>query len=311
MGKYRATREGYADALLELGEENPAVVVLDADLSKSTGAAKFAARYPERFFNCGVAEANMMDVAAGLATTGKVCYTGSFSVFATGRAFDQVRNTIAYCGLDVKICPSHGGITVGEDGASHQTNEDVALMRSIPGMRVIVPGDYHEAKAAVKAAAGIPGPMFIRAGRSAFPPLFDESYRFELGKAIVLREGADVTICATGIMTLAAVEAADALKSEGISAEVLHVHTIKPLDGEAVVTSAAKTGRVLTAEEHSIIGGLGSAVAEILAERHPTRMVRVGVRDEFGQSGGVAELLEHYHLTAADITAAARGLCTG
>lgn len=308
MTQPRATREGYADALVELGEENPNVVVLDSDLSKSTGAAKFNRHFPDRFFNCGVAEQSMMGAAAGLAAGGKICYTGSFAIFATGRAFEQIRNSIAYCNLEVKICPSHAGVTVGQDGGSHQSIEDIALMRSMPNMKIIVPADYIEAKTAVKAAASISGPVYIRMGRPQVAPVYDDTYKFEFGRARLLREGADVTLFATGIMVGEALSAAETLAAQGISAEVINVSTIKPLDEETIVASALKTGRVVTAEEHSIIGGLGGAVAELLSEQAPTPMKRVGVADMFGLSGTPDELLRHFKLTAGDIAAAAREL---
>jgi len=308
MTKPRATREGYADALLELGEEMPNVVVLDSDLSKSTGAAKFGKAWPDRFFNCGVAEQSMMGAAAGLAACGKIAYTGSFAVFATGRAFEQIRNSIAYCNFEVKICPSHAGVTVGQDGGSHQSVEDIALMRCLPNMKIIVPADYIEAKAAVKAAARISGPIYIRLGRPAVEPVNSDDYEFEFGRARVLRVGGDVTILAIGIMVGEALKAAELLAAEGISAEVINVITVKPLDEETVLASAAKTGCVVTAEEHSIIGGLGGAISELLGEKHPAPVKRIGIGDMFGLSGSADELLRHFKLTAGDIAAAAREL---
>ena len=305
MTEARATREGYAQALLELGESSPNVIVLDSDLSKSTGAAKFAQKYPDRFFNCGVAEQSMMGTAAGLATCGKVCYTGSFAVFATGRAFEQIRNTIAYCTLEVKICPSHAGITVGPDGGSHQSIEDIALMRCLPNVKVIVPSDYYEAKAAVKASRTIPGPVYIRLGRPKLPAIYNDDYEFELGRANLLRSGADVSIFAIGTMVFEAIEAAKILEGKGIDAEVINVTTVKPLDERALVESAMKTGRVVTAEEHSHIGGLGGAVAELLGEKAPTPMRRIGVQDLFGLSGTGEELKRYFKLTAGDIVSAA------
>ncbi len=305
MTEARATREGYAQALLELGESSPNVIVLDSDLSKSTGAAKFAQKYPDRFFNCGVAEQSMMGTAAGLATCGKVCYTGSFAVFATGRAFEQIRNTIAYCTLEVKICPSHAGITVGPDGGSHQSIEDIALMRCLPNVKVIVPSDYYEAKAAVKASRTIPGPVYIRLGRPKLPAIYNDDYEFELGRANLLRSGADVSIFAIGTMVFEAIEAAKILEGKGIDAEVLNVTPVKPLDERALVESAMKTGRVVTAEEHSHIGGLGGAVAELLGEKAPTPMRRIGVQDLFGLSGTGEELKRYFKLTAGDIVSAA------
>jgi transketolase len=248
-----------------------------------------------------VAEQNMMGTAAGLATCGKICYTGSFAVFATGRAFEQIRNTIAYCTLEVKICPSHAGVTVGQDGGSHQSVEDIALMRSLPNMKIIVPADFVEAKAAVKAAREIQGPIYIRLGRPKLPIIHDANYRFELGKARILRPGGDVTILAIGIMVHEALEAAQRLAANGIEAEVINVATVKPLDEETILESVRKTGRVITAEEHSIIGGLGGAVAELLGERAPTPMRRIGIEDLFGLSGTADELLKHFQLTAEDI----------
>ncbi len=302
----RATREGYADALIELGKELPDVVVLDCDLSKSTGAVKFSQEFPDRFFNCGVAEQSMMGTAAGLASCGKICYTGSFAIFATGRAFEQIRNTIAYCSLEVKICPSHAGITVGPDGGSHQSIEDIALMRSIPGMKVIVPADYVEARAAVKASANIPGPIYIRLGRPKLERVYDDDYIFELGRARLLRPGRDVTILAIGVMVPQALEAAKILATRhSIDAEVINVITVKPIDEDAILTSARRTGSVVTAEEHSIIGGLGGAVSELLGEKMPTPMRRIGIADSFGTSGSAAELMSHFKLSADDIAAAA------
>jgi len=311
MTKPRATREGYADALLELGDEMPNVVVLDSDLSKSTGAAKFGQKFPERFFNCGVAEQSMMGAAAGLAACGKICYTGSFAIFATGRAFEQIRNSIAYCNFEVKICPSHAGVTVGPDGGSHQSVEDIALMRCVPNMKIIVPADYIEAKAAVKAAASIPGPVYIRLGRPAITPVYAEDYEFEFGRAHVLRAGVDISIMAIGIMVGEALGAASILADEGIDAEVINVSTVKPLDEETILASVRKTGRVITAEEHSVIGGLGGAVAELLGEKAPTPMKRIGLDDVFGLSGSSDELMRHFKLTAADIAVAARELVSG
>lgn len=298
---YKATREGYGDALLELGKENDNVVVLDSDLSKSTGSWLFGGEFPARFFNCGVAEQSMMGTAAGLAVSGKICYTGSFAVFATGRAYDQVRNTIAYCNLNVKLCPTHAGITVGADGGSHQSIEDISLMRGLPNMKVIVPADYFEAKAAVKAAAGIVGPVFVRLGRPSVPRIYSEDYRFELGKALVLRQGRDVTFLAVGVMVAEALRAASELAKSGIQAEVINVVSIKPIDEDAILESAAKTRSVITAEEHSVIGGLGSAVSELLGEKLPTRMMRIGIKDKFGTSGSPDELMAHFRITAADI----------
>ncbi|MHB8842262.1 MAG: transketolase family protein [Candidatus Aquicultor sp.] len=308
MSEKRATREAYGEALVELGHEFSNLVVLEADLAKSTTTMKFKKEFPERFFDCGVAEQNMMAMAAGLATTGKICYTGSFAMFATGRAFEQIRNTVSYPKLNVKVCPTHAGITVGADGGSHQTIEDIALMRVIPGMTVIVPADFYEAKKAIKKAAHIDGPVFIRLGRATVPMLFDESYEFVPGKAVMLREGTDVSIFATGIMVATSLEAAEVLEQQGISAEVINVSTIKPLDKETLIKSAQKTGKVVAVEEHSIIGGLGSAVAELLSDTYPVPMANVGIKDVFGRSGEPAELLKYYGLTSEDISQAVQGL---
>lgn len=305
MAQKIATRDAYGEALVELGRERRDVVVLDADLSKSTKTASFAKIFPERFFNMGIAEANLMGTAAGLAAAGKTPFVSTFAVFATGRAFEQVRNSIAYPHLNVKICATHAGITVGEDGASHQSIEDIALMRSLPGMTVIVPADGPETKQAVRAAAEHKGPVYIRLGRSGVPVLFDSDYKFTIGRAVVLRQGEDVALLACGIMVVEALEAARQLAEKGIRAAVLNVSTIKPLDVEAVVKAARATGAVVTCEEHSVIGGLGSAVAEVLGEECPVPLERVGIRDTFGQSGKPAELLEHYGLTAAHIVRAA------
>lgn len=304
----RATREALGEVLVELGKEFDTVCVVEADLAKSTTTAKFAASFPERFFDVGVAEQNMTCVAAGLAVTGKTCFTGSFAVFGTGRAFEQVRNTIAYANLNVKLCPTHSGVTVGPDGGSHQSVEDIALMRAIPNMKVIVPADYYEARGAIRAAHAIDGPVYVRLGREPVETIFDESYGFEFGKAVKLREGDDATIVATGIMVRAALDAADILAAGGISVDVLNLHTLKPLDGSAILESAEKTGAVVTAEEHSVIGGLGSAVAELLSEERPTRLSRIGIGDEFGTSGAASELLEKYKLTSQDIVQAVKQL---
>lgn len=308
MADKRATREAYGETLVELGKEHQNVIVLEADLAKSTTTIKFKKEFPDRFFDCGVAEQNMMAVAAGLATTGKVCYTGSFAMFATGRAFEQIRNTIGYTRLNVKICPTHAGITVGPDGASHQTIEDIALMRVIPGMTVIVPADYVEAKQAIRKAYEIEGPVYIRLGRATVPIIFDDTYEFVPGKAVRLREGSDVTICTAGVMVEASLQAADELAQQGINAEVINVSTIKPLDEMAIIESAAKTGKVVVAEEHSVIGGLGSAVAELLSEKHPVPVAYVGVQDVFGRSGEPGELLAYYGLTSKDISQAVQNL---
>jgi transketolase len=304
----RATREAFGDALVELAREGVDVVAVEADLSKSTTTAKLADAFPERFFNVGIAEQNMIDVAAGLAVSGKVAFTGSFAVFATGRAYDQVRNTVCYSLLDVKLAPTHSGITVGPDGGSHQMLEDIALMRVLPGMRVLVPADYTSAKAALRAAALEPGPFYIRLGRVGAPEVYQDGFEFEIGRANVLREGTDVTLAACGIEVSEAIKAAEILASEGISAEVIDVATVKPLDVETLVASVAKTGRIVTCEEHSVLGGMGSAVSEVLSEVCPVPTRRVGVADMFGTSGEPAELMEHFGLTASHIAAAAREL---
>ena len=302
-----ATRDAYGKALVELGGINDKIVVLDADLAAATKTGMFKKAYPDRFFDSGIAESNMMGVAAGLAATGYTVFASTFAMFAAGRAYEQVRNSIAYPHLNVKIGATHAGISVGEDGASHQCCEDIALMRVIPGMVIINPADDIEARAAVFAAAEYEGPVYMRFGRLAVPRIFDDSYKFELGKAVTLREGSDVTIIATGLMVNEAIEAAKALADEGISAEVINIHTIKPLDKEAVIRSAAKTGAVVTAEEHSIIGGLGGAVAEALCESgKPVPVVRLGVNDVFGRSGPAVELLHIYGLDAQNIVAKAK-----
>ena len=292
-----ATRESYGNALVELGAKYENVVVLDADLAAATKTGVFLKAYPDRHINCGIAECNMTGIAAGLATCGKIPFISSFAMFASGRNFEQVRNSIGYPHLNVKIGATHAGITVGEDGASHQCNEDIALMRVIPGMVVMNPADDIEAKAAVHAAAAYEGPVYMRFGRAACPIVNDRpEYQFEIGKGEILREGKDVTIVATGILVGSALEAAEKLAAEGISAEVINICTIKPLDEKLVVASARKTGRVVTAEEHSIIGGLGSAVCEVLAEAAPTPVYRIGIRDTYGESGSAAALVEKYRL---------------
>lgn len=301
-----ATRDAYGKALVELGEKNKNVVVLDADLAAATKTGAFKKAFPERFFDTGIAESNMMSLAGGLATTGFTVFASTFAMFAAGRAFEQVRNTIGYPHLNVKIGATHAGISVGEDGASHQCCEDIALMRSIPGMVIINPADDIEARAAVFAAAEHDGPVYMRFGRLAVPRVFDENYKFEIGKAVTLREGSDVTIIATGLMVNEAIEAAKTLEAEGISVELINMHTIKPLDKEAVVKAAKKTGCIVTAEEHNIIGGLGSAVAEAVAEECPVPVIRVGVNDEFGKSGPAVELLHLYGLDAENIVAKAK-----
>ncbi len=299
-----ATRESYGNALAELGATCPNLVVLDADLSGATKTGIFKKVFPERHINCGIAEGNMMSVAAGIATTGKVPFASSFAMFAAGRAFEQVRNSIGYPHLNVKIGATHAGISVGEDGATHQCLEDIALMRTIPGMVVINPSDDVEARAAVKAAYEYEGPVYLRFGRLAVPVINDNAdYKFEIGKGIVLREGKDVTIIATGLEVAESLEAAKMLAADGIDAKVINIHTIKPLDEELVVAAATKTGKVVTVEEHSVIGGLGSAVADVLAEKAPTKMLKIGVNDTFGESGPAAALIKKYGLDAESICA--------
>lgn len=302
-----ATRASYGEALVELGAEHDDFVVLDADLAAATQTGKFKAAYPDRFYDAGIAEENLMGMAAGIATTGHVAFASTFAMFAAGRAFEQVRNSIGYPHLNVKIGATHAGISVGEDGATHQCNEDIALMRTIPGMTVIVPSDDIEAKAAVRAAYELDGPVYMRFGRLAVPVVNDRpDYEFEVGRGIVMREGADVTIVACGLMVQAALEAAETLSAEGIDAEVLNIHTIKPLDTELIVASAGKTGRVVTCEEHSVIGGLGEAVCSALAESCPVPVKRVGVNDVFGESGPAVDLLHKYGLDAEGVAAAVR-----
>ena len=297
-----ATRESYGNALAELGAQNPNIVVLDADLAGATKTGIFKKAFPERHIDCGIAEGNMMGVAAGLATCGKIPFASSFAMFAAGRAFEQVRNSIGYPHLNVKIGATHAGISVGEDGATHQCNEDIAIMRTIPGMTIICPADDVEARAAVKAAAEYVGPVYMRFGRLAVAVINDEAnYKFEIGKGITLKEGKDVTIIATGLEVNESLEAAKLLEADGISAEVINIHTIKPLDKELVVASAKKTGKVVTVEEHSVIGGLGGAVAEALSEEAPTKMLRIGMMDKFGQSGPAKALIEYYGLDGKSI----------
>lgn len=296
-----ATRDSYGNALAALGAKIPNLVVLDADLAGATKTAVFKKAFPDRFIDCGIAEGNMMSIAAGLSTAGMIPFASTFAMFAAGRAFEQIRNSIGYPHLNVKIGATHGGISVGEDGASHQCLEDLALMRTIPGMVVMCPADDTEARAAVKAAIEHDGPVYLRFGRYAVPVINDEDYKFEIGKGSVLREGKDVSIIANGLCVSSALEAAERLAADGIDAEVINICTIKPLDEELVVRSAAKTGKVVTAEEHSIVGGLGGAVAECLAEKCPTKLYRIGMRDRFGESGSAAELLHKYELDGEGI----------
>ncbi|MBQ9414852.1 MAG: transketolase family protein [Clostridia bacterium] len=301
-----ATREGYGDALVELADKYDNLVVMDADLAGATRTGVFKKAHPERFFNAGIAEGNMMSVAAGLAASGKLVFASSFAMFAAGRAFEQIRNSIGYPHLNVKIGASHAGISVGEDGASHQCCEDIAIMRVIPGMTIINPADYYEAKKAVFAAAKMDGPVYLRFGRLAVPTVFDDSYYFQIGKANRLVEGTDITIIATGLMVNEALMAAELLKNDGISARVVNMASIKPIDRDEIIAAARDTKLIVTAEEHSIIGGLGSAVAEVVAETIPTRVVRVSVNDTFGRSGPAWDLLKLFGLSADNIAAKAK-----
>ena len=305
MAEKIATRDAYGNALAEFGADYD-FVVLDADLAAATKTGVFKKKYPERFFDCGIAEGNMMSVAAGIAASGKAVFASSFAMFAAGRAFEQIRNTIGYPHLNVKIGATHAGITVGEDGATHQCLEDIALMRTIPGMVIVNPADAVEARAAVKAALEYNGPMYIRFGRLAVPVFNDaETYKFELGKGVCMKDGSDVTIVATGLMVSVAMDAAKLLEEKGINARVINIHTIKPLDKDIILKAAAETGAIVTAEEHNIIGGLGSAVTEAVCESNPVPVVRLGVNDSFGHSGKVPPLLEMYGLTAENLAAKA------
>ncbi len=297
----KATRAALGETLIELVDRGLDIMAVDADLAGSTTTAKFGAVYPQRLIEVGVAEQNMIDVAAGLSLAGKIAFTGSFAVFGTGRAYDQIRNTVCYNDLNVKLAPTHAGVTVGPDGGSHQMLEDIALMRVLPRMRVLVPADYPSAKAALRLAAETPGPFFVRLGRAGVPELYAADDRFEVGKAKVLRAGSDVTIVACGVEVSAALEAADTLAAQGVSAEVIDAFSIKPLDTDTILASASKTGHVVTCEEHNIIGGLGSAVAETLGEGGPCPLQRVGVKDRFGQSGEPDELLHYFGLDAQAI----------
>lgn len=297
-----ATRDSYGNALAELGTEHEDVVVLDADLAAATKTGVFKKAHPDRFIDCGIAESNMIGVAAGLAAAGKVPFASSFAMFAAGRAFEQVRNSVGYPHLNVKIGATHAGISVGEDGATHQCNEDIALMRTIPGMVVINPSDDVEARAAVRAAYEYQGPVYLRFGRLAVPVINDRpDYKFELGKGVVLREGKDVTIIATGLPVNNSLEAAEKLASEGIEAKVINIHTIKPLDEDLIIAAAKETGKVVTVEEHSVIGGLGSAVCDVLSEKLPTKVMKIGINDVYGESGPALELLKKYGLDADSI----------
>ncbi|MDY2809025.1 MAG: transketolase family protein [Candidatus Faecousia sp.] len=304
-----ATRDSYGKALAALGEAHPDLVVLDADLAGATKTATFQKAFPDRHFDCGIAEANMVCVAAGLSTTGLVPFASSFAMFAAGRAFEQVRNSVGYPHLNVKIGATHGGLSVGEDGASHQCCEDFALMRSIPGMVVMSPADDVEARAMVKAAYEYVGPVYMRFGRAAVPVIHEEDYQFEIGKGEVLKDGKDVAMIANGLMVAEALEAAETLKAEGIEAMVINMATIKPLDNELVLSAAKKCGKVITCEEHSVIGGLGEAVCSLLSENLPTPVKRIGVEDTFGRSGTAKEVLDAYGLNAAHIVSAAEAFC--
>ncbi len=296
-----ATREAYGQALVELGDLRDDIVVLDADLSKSTKTSEFAKRFPKRFFNMGIAEQNLIGAACGLSTTGKIPFVSTFAVFATGRGFEIIRNSVCYPNLNVKICATHAGITVGEDGGSHQSIEDISIMRSIPNMTVLVPADGVETRKMIFEITKYKGPVYVRLGRSSVPSIFSDDYDFEIGKGVILREGTDATIIACGIMVNEAIDAAQLLKSEGINVRVINMSTIKPIDKELIIDSAKKTGAIVTAEEHSIIGGLGSAVSEIVTELCPVIVKKIGVNDVFGQSGTPSELISEYGLTADNI----------
>ena len=306
MADKQATRQAYGDALVELGANNKDLVVMDADLSKSTMTVGFSKAFPDRFFNMGIAEQNMYGVAAGLAASGKTVVASTFAMFATGRAFEIIRNSIGYPHLNVKICATHAGVTVGEDGASHQAIEDIALMRSIPGMTVLNPSDGVSAKKAVEAAVAMDGPVYVRLGRAAVPFVYDEDMDFEIGKGLTVKEGSDVTIIATGIMVNEAIQAAEKLEAEGISARIVDIHTIKPIDEEIIIKAAKETKGIVTAEEHSVIGGLGSAVAEVTAKNAPAKIKMIGIQDRFGQSGKPDQLMKEYGLTADNIVAACK-----
>ena len=308
MSEKMATRQAYGEVLLELGENNKNVVVLDADLSKSTMTTHFAGKYPDRFFNMGISEQDLYGVAAGLAISGKTVFASTFAMFAAGRAFEIIRNSIGYTKANVKICATHAGITVGEDGASHQTIEDIALMRTIPGMIVLNPSDGMSTKLLIKQAAALNGPVFVRLGRAAVPGMYEEDSKIEIGKGMCVREGSDYTVIATGVMVNEAMIAAEALEKEGLSIRVIDMHTIKPIDKEIIIKAAKETKGIVTAEEHSVIGGLGAAVAEVTAQNCPVKMAFVGMQDTFGESGKPAELMVKYGLTADAIAAAVKNL---
>ncbi|ABB30795.1 transketolase, B protein [Geobacter metallireducens GS-15] len=308
MSTMIATRDAYGQTLAELGEENSSIVVLDADLSGSTKTSTFAKKFPERFFNMGIAEANMVGTAAGLAAAGKIPFVSTFAIFAVGRAWEQVRQSAAYPKANVKIVATHGGITVGEDGGSHQSVEDIAIMRAVPNMTVIVPADGPETAKAIRAAAAYKGPVYVRLGRNKVPTVTAADAPFEIGKGVQLADGTDLTFVTTGLMTAQALAAAETLKGEGISARVVHLATVKPLDGDILLKAARETGAIVTAEEHSIVGGLGGAVAEFLAENSPVPLKRVGINDRFGTSGKAEELLKYFGLMPIDLVEAARGV---
>lgn len=306
MSTMIATRDAYGETLAELGAENKDVVALDADLSGSTKTGVFAKKFPERFFNMGIAEANMVGTAAGLAAVGKIPFLSTFAIFAAGRAWEQIRQSAAYPKANVKIVATHGGVTVGEDGGSHQSVEDIAIMRAIPNITVIVPADGVETKGAIRAAAAMKGPVYVRLGRNKVPTIFPEDHRFEIGKGAEMVAGSDMTFITTGLMTAQAIAAAESLKKEGISARVVHIGTIKPLDQEIILKAARETGAIVTAEEHSVVGGLGGAVAELLGENCPTPMKRIGINDRFGTSGKAEELLKYFGLTTDCLVEAAK-----
>lgn len=308
MSEKMATRQAYGEILVELGEQVKDIVVLDADLSKSTMTAQFAGKYPERFLNMGISEQNLYGVAAGLALSGKTVFASTFAMFATGRAFEIVRNSIGYTKANVKICATHAGITVGEDGGSHQSIEDIALMRTIPGMTVISPSDGMSAKLLIKEAAALKGPVYVRLGRAAVPGIYEADSEIKIGKGMCVREGNDYTVIATGVMVNEAMIAAETLAAEGISLRVIDMHTIKPIDKDIIIKAAKETKGIVTAEEHSVIGGLSSAVAEVVVQNCPVKMAFVGLLDTFGESGKPAELLAKYGLTAKDIVTAVKGL---
>ncbi|GHV26793.1 transketolase [Spirochaetia bacterium] len=307
MGEKKSTRAAYGEALCEFGN-NPKIIALEADLSSCTMSEYFAAKYPERFFNVGIAEANMIDMAAGFATTGKIAFCHSFAMFTAGRGYDQIRNSVAYPRLNVKVIGSHAGLTVGEDGATHQCIEDLSLMRTIPGMTVLAPCDANEAREAVKAIINYNGPCFMRTGRTALDTVTDtiSGYNFKLGKGVLLRDGKDVTIIATGLMVQESLKAADLLEKEGIHARIIDMHTIKPIDTDIILKAAAETGAIVTAEEHNIIGGLGAAVCEVVCGEHPAPVIRLGVNDEFGRSGAADKLLQLYGLTPENLVQKAK-----